>query len=48
MAGNKYSVDYDRLQPEKYELKYKGLYGDKEKLIGNARQVITHIINQHL
>tara|TARA_B100001175_G_C19390548_1_gene581214 strand:- start:401 stop:547 length:147 start_codon:yes stop_codon:yes gene_type:complete len=47
MAGNKYNIEFDRLKPEEYELTYKGLYGDKETLIGNARQIIMHIINQH-
>ena len=48
MAGNKYSIDYDRLQPEEYTVVYKGLYDTKETFTGNARQVITHIVNQHL
>lgn len=48
MAGNKYSIDYDRLQPEKYKLEYTGLYGDKTTLIGDARQIVMHILNQHL
>ena len=49
MAGNKFNpIEYERLQPKEYELKYTGLYGDKTTLIGNARQVVMHIINHQL
>ncbi len=49
MAGNKFNpIEYERLQPKEYKLEYTGLYGDKTTLIGNARQVVMHILNQHL
>ena len=49
MAGNKFNpIEYERLQPKEYKVEYTGLYGDKTTLIGNARQVVMHILNQHL
>ena len=45
MAGNKYSIEYEKLRPKKYELKYTGLYGDKTSLTGDARQIIMHILD---
>ena len=49
MAGNKFNpIEYERLQPKEYKLEYTGLYGDKTTLTGNARQVVMHILNQHL
>ena len=45
MAGNKYSIEYEKLQPKEYELKYIGLYGDKTSLTGDARQIIMHILD---
>ena len=48
MAGNKYNIEYKKLQTKEYELKYIGLYGDKTTLIGNARQVVMHILNHQL
>jgi len=49
MAGNKYNpIEYERLQPKEYELKYIGLYGDKMTLTGNARQIVMHILNHQL
>ena len=45
MAGNKYSIEYEKLRPKEYELKYIGLYGDKTSLTGDARQIIMHILN---
>tara|TARA_R110002020_G_scaffold440540_2_gene651176 strand:- start:104 stop:247 length:144 start_codon:yes stop_codon:yes gene_type:complete len=45
MAGNKYDIEYKKLQPKKYKLKYIGLYGDKTTLTGDARQIISHILN---
>jgi len=48
MAGNKFNTEYEKLQPKKYKLKYTGLYGDKTTLIGNARQIVMHILNHQL
>ena len=45
MSGNKYSIEYEKLQPKEYELTYIGLYGDKTTMIGDARQVIAHVLN---
>ena len=45
MAGNKFNIEYEKLQPKEYKLTYIGLYGDKTTLKGNARQVVMHIMN---
>jgi hypothetical protein len=45
MAGNKYNIEYEKLQPKEYELKYIGLYGDKTTIKGDARQIIAHVLN---
>jgi len=45
MAGNKYSIECKKLQPKEYELKYIGLYGDKITIIGDARQIIAHVLD---
>jgi len=48
MAGNKYNIESKRLQPKKYKLIHKGLYNDKTSFEGDARQVVTYILNQQL
>ncbi len=45
MAGNKYNTEYKKLQPKEYKLIYTGLYGDETTMIGDARQVISHVLN---
>jgi hypothetical protein len=45
MAGNKYNIEYEKLQPKEYELKYIGLYGDKTTIIGDARQIIANVLD---
>ena len=48
MAGNKFDIESKKLQPKKYKLIHKGLYNDKTSFEGDARQIVTYIINQHL
>ena len=48
MAGNKFDIEYDQLKPKKYKLIHKGLYDDEMSVEGDARQIVMHILNQHL
>ena len=48
MAGNKFDIESKKLQPKKYKLIHTGLYDDEMSIEGNARQIVMHILNQHL
>lgn len=48
MAGNKYNPPDAIHRPQQYSLHHKNKYGDIETLSGNAKQIITYILNQQL
>jgi len=48
MSLNKYKTKYKESQSKKYKLIHKGLYNDEMSFEGDARQIITYILNQQL
>lgn len=48
LAGNKYNPVTDKFKPQSYKLQGVDRHGEPVSLSGNAKQIITTLLNQHL